>query len=366
MKNPYKIARIVALGILGLIILIALITGANILFFWSIFNWLQNTIHGFTGWDVQISKGIAAFLVAIIVALPLGRFLLAYTPIPQKNKTLYRSLTAVVIALFFLFIWFGSQNTYFDSQTGKPLKYYSISPNGTYHFFSAPGFDPVTGDRLEPVTKEIVLKSKGRGKIEIPKKYIIVEKIVEKPAPPPAPVAQADETEKAEATTDETADETPVEKPAPKPTEYYRYKQTPKPYVPPIVINHDNRGIVTFRNETPYPVQILDNNQIEVFTIPAHHLSDKRMEAGQYQKMCGGESYGYFTVGVGTWDEYKFVDGGIEYIHIGSSSASSIHHSSPPRTQTYSTRQPFIISAPVRIYQSLPPRQPAPSYRHHR
>lgn len=162
--NATKIMRIALLAALSLIFLIALITGANILFFWSIFDWFCGTITNTTGIDNQLAKGLAALIMAALMMFPMGKLGMAFMPIPQKNKKVYRSLVFIGIAIFFLFLYFGGQNTYFDRQTGKALKYYSISPSGTYKFFSLPGYDPVTGDTLKAVTKEVILESKGFGK----------------------------------------------------------------------------------------------------------------------------------------------------------------------------------------------------------
>lgn len=169
MKNVNKIIKYICLGILGLLLIVVLLTGINILFFWSIFNWLQDIIHQATGLNESLVKGLAAILMAFIVMFPLGKLALAFTPVPQKNKGLYRLYIFIAIAIISLFIYFGSRNTYFNPKTGKPLKYYSISPTGTYKFFSEPGYDPETGDKLQVVTKEIVLKSKGINPVPRPK-----------------------------------------------------------------------------------------------------------------------------------------------------------------------------------------------------
>lgn len=43
---------------------------------------------------------------------------------------------------------------YFDPLTGKPLAWYAKRPEGIA-LFSMPGFDPVTGDKLRSITKEV-------------------------------------------------------------------------------------------------------------------------------------------------------------------------------------------------------------------
>ena len=156
-----KFGKILVVLVIVAIILVALITGTNILFFWSIFNYFQQMIMSVTGIDVALAKGLAALILALVIMLPLGSMALSLTPIPQKNKLLYRSIIFSLVALFFFFAYIGSVNMYFDAETGLPKKFYSISVSGEYKFYNRSGFDTETGDSLKPVTKEIVLKSKG-------------------------------------------------------------------------------------------------------------------------------------------------------------------------------------------------------------
>ena len=160
-KAFLKAAKFIAITSIGLAFLLAIITGANVLFFWSIFDWAQTGIRVVTGLDGQLAKDFAAIVIAAAVMLPFGKVVLSFTPIPQKRKGLYRSLIFIGMAAFFLFIYFGGKEIYFDVKTGKPLKYYSITPDGKYQFYTEPGFDPLTGDKLKAVTKEVALKSKG-------------------------------------------------------------------------------------------------------------------------------------------------------------------------------------------------------------
>lgn len=156
-----RIVKMVLVSVIAIIILIALITGSNILFFWSIFNWLQETICIIPAIDESLAKALAAFLVAIIVMLPLGKMALSFTPIPQKNKSLYRSLILVCVGIFFMFMYFGTEKIYFNPQTGLPMKYYSIGLDGKIKISSMNGYDPETGAKLLPVTKEAIQKMKG-------------------------------------------------------------------------------------------------------------------------------------------------------------------------------------------------------------
>jgi len=45
---------------------------------------------------------------------------------------------------------------YFNSITGEPVVWYIKRDNGDYQLFSLPGYDPLTGDAVLPITKKIV------------------------------------------------------------------------------------------------------------------------------------------------------------------------------------------------------------------
>ncbi|MFA5184759.1 MAG: hypothetical protein WC456_04525 [Patescibacteria group bacterium] len=156
-----KVIRNTVLVVTGLFLLILLLTGGNFLFFWGIFNWIQGGVHRTTGLDIGLSKVITALIIAVLVMLPFGRIALSFTPLPLKNKRAYRALVFSGIAIFFLLSYLTALNTFFDPETGQPVKYYSEWQDGTIHFYSEPGFDPIIGDSLKQVTSEIIIKSRG-------------------------------------------------------------------------------------------------------------------------------------------------------------------------------------------------------------
>lgn len=174
-----KIIKFILIFIVVVGIFIALITGANILWFWSIFNWLQNLIHITTGCDALIAKALASIILAAIVMLPIGKIILSFSPIPQKNKRMYRPIIFVVMCLFFLLSFFGSRDTYFNVKTGQALKYYSVLPNGEYRVYSEPGFDPLTGQKLKEVTGEVALKIKASA----PKYFFMPDSVLKEKEP---------------------------------------------------------------------------------------------------------------------------------------------------------------------------------------
>lgn len=45
---------------------------------------------------------------------------------------------------------------YFDQMTGEPKVWYYQMPNGKFNLYSMPGFDRTTGEKLKPVTKDMI------------------------------------------------------------------------------------------------------------------------------------------------------------------------------------------------------------------
>lgn len=193
MESFEKFLKWVGIIILILIIVLGILTVLNIVTFVAVFNWVQHGVYRVTGLDPALAKAIAAILVAVIVAFPLGAIVKSFTPIPQKNKGAYRSSIFLVIAVVFLFIYFGGKKTFFDPQTGESIKYYIQYPNGKYKISTEPGYDPVTGEKLKRVTKEVALKLAGLE--EEPEPIEPVETFQPEPAQPvqsePPPVATA-------------------------------------------------------------------------------------------------------------------------------------------------------------------------------
>lgn len=251
--------------------------------------------------------------MAVIVALPLGKLFLAYTPIPQKYKSWYRAAIFVVIGVFFLFIYFGGKDTYFDPTTGKPLKYYSISPIGQYKFYSQPGFDPETGDSLRPVTKDVILKSKGVKPKEVPK--IIYQPPPPEPKPPPVE-AKKEEPQKTPQKKKKFSD-VPRERKFPDvPKERSNHSIQPEPlssapnYNPPNqgankkvpdyseVISQKkttetpnyNFGEGNFQNQTNSTVFILTSSNRIILQIEPRETAVLTMPAGKYFYQFSGQS----------------------------------------------------------------------------
>ncbi|MFH1161722.1 MAG: hypothetical protein V1696_00360 [Candidatus Jorgensenbacteria bacterium] len=138
-----------------------LIAAGQLVFFFEMFGWFQHQVRSLTGADVLIANGIAAVIMAIIFALPLLAFLRSFLPFPQRKRVMYRVSILSFFAILFFASYILSQDVFFDPDTGAPLKYYTIRPDGAYKFYSTGGYDAFTGDTLKRVTKEVVLRYSG-------------------------------------------------------------------------------------------------------------------------------------------------------------------------------------------------------------
>lgn len=156
--NFSKFIRRMIIAALILIVFVILMAAGQIVFLLQALSWLENMVRSVTGLDAMLSKGIASILLAIILILPIGGLIWSFLPFPQKNKKLKRALVFAVFGILCITSYFSSQNVYFDYETGKPLKYYSISVSGEYKFYTSGGYDTQTGAKLMPVNKEVVTK----------------------------------------------------------------------------------------------------------------------------------------------------------------------------------------------------------------
>lgn len=149
-----KVIKFLAIAIvIGILFIIS-----QLAIFYGIFAWIGAQIRVLTGLDEFITKGIAFLVMALFFGTPLGGFIWSFTPIPQKKKDRRkkRVIFLVVLAALCFISFFASRNVYFNVRTGEAEKYYSVGIDGEYVFYSSPGFDPITGDELRPVTKDVM------------------------------------------------------------------------------------------------------------------------------------------------------------------------------------------------------------------
>lgn len=168
-----KLLKKVIIAVAVIAIFIVLLATGQILFLLQIFGWIENQVRTLTGLDMMLVKGITAVLLSLILILPIGGFILSFFPIPQKNKKIKQFAVIAIFALLFFASYFSSSNVFFDPVTGAPLKYYSINPRGEYKFYSSNGYDPLTGDSLRSINKEVVINYLGNpnGRAGIPENF---------------------------------------------------------------------------------------------------------------------------------------------------------------------------------------------------
>ncbi|MEI6835786.1 MAG: hypothetical protein WCK59_03050 [Candidatus Falkowbacteria bacterium] len=297
-----------------LILVIVLLTGGNILFFWSVFEWLQGIIQVNAGLDAPLAKGVAAIAMGIIVVLPLWGIILSFSPIPQKNSGAYRLIAFLLIAAFFLLSYYAGKDVFFDRETGKAMKYYNIQPNGEYKFYSEPGYDPVTGDLLKPVTKEVISKFKGWSGKETGSNYIyqapprvIAPVPSPTPAPPPvttaAPIPDPDpETPKFESSSQPTTNSSSssslpssssspapsIQDENPTPVQPRYIPQQIKPENNPVSRSRDDQEaysgkcLVTFKNNGNSDIFILNNHRSRICRVSVDEVCEIALYPGRY------------------------------------------------------------------------------------
>ncbi len=126
-------------------------------FFWAYqtFVWISNSIRSSTGLDRGLANPLAVFLTVVFyLSIP---SLVVFLLTRQRTREAFL-LLGVGLPLILLLMHVLGRDVYFDPSTGAPLKYYHVDHLGKIDVASQDGFDPKTGDRLRPVTRDTVLK----------------------------------------------------------------------------------------------------------------------------------------------------------------------------------------------------------------
>lgn len=153
--------------LVGVIVLFFLVRAAEFFWAYQIYAWTFDAIRSGTGLDSGLARPIAILLtVAIYLSIPtIGIFLLTRRHQREAFLILGLGLPLVLLLMYLL-----GRGVYFNPLTGQPVKHYHIDRAGQVEIFSQDGFHPKTGERLRPITPEIVVKyeaqrhdPKGRG-----------------------------------------------------------------------------------------------------------------------------------------------------------------------------------------------------------
>jgi len=153
-----KLIKKIIIAVICFVVFIVLLATGNVIFLLQVFGWLENQVRVLTGLDTLIVKGIVALLMSLLFILPIGGFIWSFFPVPQKNKKTKRFTVMAIFAVIFFASYLSSRNVFFSPETGEPLKYYSLAFDGGYNFYSSEGYDPLTGDKLIPISKDVIAK----------------------------------------------------------------------------------------------------------------------------------------------------------------------------------------------------------------
>ncbi len=149
--------------VIGTIAVIAVVLGVvsllkfgSFIFIVPVFIYFSNWLHNELRIDVWLARAVVAFMI-----LP---FLFSIkAAVANKEETQKKGLIGLGIlsGMCFLGLFFYSFNSqFFDPQTGEPIKWYAETTSEGIRFFDEPGFDPKYGVELQPVTEEVVVKSR--------------------------------------------------------------------------------------------------------------------------------------------------------------------------------------------------------------
>lgn len=135
--------------IVGLIILFAVM---KVLFMYGLYSFFLGKISAMFGLDMTLARLIAIFTtVATLLALP---SIISFLLFGKKKKEVF-IMVLVVSVVWFLGLYYGTANVFFDRTTGKPAKCYIKTLEG-FKFSSAEDFDPKFGIKFKPITPEVI------------------------------------------------------------------------------------------------------------------------------------------------------------------------------------------------------------------
>lgn len=153
---------IIVLMILGLAIITLILIGGPLVF-WSLLAWLVNKMVLGSGMNVWLARGLMV-PVAALLFYAIG---LAFS-LKKKKRVTGAILLCVFLCLGSLAMYNFTKEQHFAPKTNEPAQWYSKTPDG-YRLFPRPGYDPVTGEKLQKVTpevaKEIEILKTTKGKI---------------------------------------------------------------------------------------------------------------------------------------------------------------------------------------------------------
>ena len=145
----------------------------------EVYSYVVDEVVNVTGISQMLVRGIVIlFLLPLLWVIPI-----VIKRSHKYNKIAWASVLCYV-AIFFLSIFYFSQNIYFRHDKKETLKWYALTPEGV-KYFDTPGIDPVYGIELKPLTPNIIrrlkLLEKGDIKLIDPEKVNLFNSITGEP-----------------------------------------------------------------------------------------------------------------------------------------------------------------------------------------
>jgi len=179
MKNNFQeIAVKIFFAIIGFFALIFLLKFlSRIMFIHLFYGPMLGFLTGIFGGATGVMK-ITAVVGSVLLAMAIPT-IIAVIAFGKKRKE-----TFVVLSIAFVilcgFLFYESQTSFFDSESGEPTKYYCITVDGV-KFSSNPGMHTASGNKFIPITKELMEKYTIWQKHEQGEKAIYFDTLTGKP-----------------------------------------------------------------------------------------------------------------------------------------------------------------------------------------
>lgn len=135
-----------------------------LIYYWGVFglfNYITNTVVNTTGVSPYLVKALVIlFLAPLVVFFGFGLSL------SSKKRKIARIIIAFYAVIFYSGMFLLTKDQKFDFDTGESIKYYAVTPEGI-RYFDNPGFDPKYGIPLKPIDQGIAARDLKRAPLQI-------------------------------------------------------------------------------------------------------------------------------------------------------------------------------------------------------
>lgn len=144
-----RVAFIVVGGLISLLIILILFRLTTI---YAVYSFALQKVSSIFGLDQMLSRAIAVGVTSISILIT--PWVVGYVFFGRRKVEV--TIAGSLIAIAFCFaIYFGTENVFFDRETGQPAKYYIKTTSG-YKFSSQADTDPVFGVKYKPINQEVI------------------------------------------------------------------------------------------------------------------------------------------------------------------------------------------------------------------